>query len=102
MGDWNSVLLYGLAAVAANLPFWVGARRFFGYAVFRRDKHFGWVLLEWALAFLLWIAVALWLESRSQTVHPKQWEFWVVNGCLFILLAFPGFTARYLWPRHKP
>lgn len=101
MGAGDIVLLYGLAALAANLPFWVGRRRFFGFPVFSRDKNFAWILLEWALAFALWMGLALLLESRGQPVHDKGWEFWVVSVCIFLVLAFPGFVARYLWPRHK-
>lgn len=101
MSGWEILLLYGLAALAANLPFWVGSRRFFGFPVFTRDKNFGWVLLEWVLAFVLWMGLALLLEQRAQNLHTKHWQFWVVSICLFVLLAFPGFTVRYLWPRHK-
>lgn len=97
MSSLDVLMLYGLAALAANLPFWGGRRRFFGVPVFRRDKVIGWVLLEWLLAFALWMGLALALEHRVQAVHPKQWEFWVVSLCLFLVMAFPGFTVRYLW-----
>lgn len=102
MDSQTIVLLYGLAALAANLPFWGGRQRFFGLPLFRRDKNFAWVLLEWLLAFGVWMGLALLLEKRLQPVHAQNWQFWVVSLCLFLLLAFPGFTVRYLWsPRHR-
>ena len=27
---------------------------------------------------------------------PQGWEFYAVTGALFLVLAFPGFTWRYL------
>lgn len=100
MGSADLVLLFGLAALAANLPFWGGRRRFFGLRCFSGDKGFGWILLEWLLAWGLWMGLALLLEKRMQPIHPQNWQFWVVSLCLFLILAFPGFTARYLWPQH--
>jgi len=31
---------------------------------------------------------------------PQGWEFFAVTGCLFIVLAYPGFVMRYMRKRH--
>jgi hypothetical protein len=43
--------------------------------------------------------IARLLESRIGSVAVQTWEFHAVTGCLFLVLAFPGFVMRYL---HKP
>jgi hypothetical protein len=40
--------------------------------------------------------VGLLFERRAGQVAPQGWEFYAVTGALFIVLAFPGFTWRYL------
>ena len=40
--------------------------------------------------------VGLLLEKRAGQIAPQGWEFYAVTGALFIVLAFPGFTWRYL------
>jgi len=50
------------------------------------------------LVFLYFVAggIGLLFESRVGQVSPQGWEFYAVTGALFIVLAFPGFTWRYL------
>jgi hypothetical protein len=36
------------------------------------------------------------LESRVGNRFRQGWEFYAVTGCLFIVLAYPGFVHRYL------
>ena len=40
--------------------------------------------------------VGLLLEKRVGQIASQGWEFYAVTGALFIVLAFPGFTWRYL------
>ena len=47
-----------------------------------------------ALLGFLHIAVAIFFAIHA--VRHGRNNYW-----LFILLAFPGFTVRYLWPRRK-
>lgn len=101
MTNLSVILLFGLAALAANLPFWTGRKRLFGLVTLENDKSFFVMMLECLLSFGLWMGFALWLESSQQTIHVQHWQFWVVSVCIFVLLAFPGFIWRYLWPRHK-
>ena len=37
------------------------------------------------------------LENRAGSVHPQDWEFYVVVVCLYLVAAFPGFVWRYFW-----
>ena len=34
--------------------------------------------------------------KRVGQIASQGWEFYAVTGALFIVLAFPGFTWRYL------
>ena len=33
---------------------------------------------------------------RTGQIASQGWEFYAVTGALFVVLAFPGFTWRYL------
>jgi hypothetical protein len=39
------------------------------------------------------------LESRIGDAFPQTWEFYAITGCMFVVLAFPGFVLRYLRKR---
>lgn len=101
MSSLELLFLFGLAALAANLPFWSRRQHLFFFISLNRNKNFFWIVLEWVCAYGLWIGLALLTESKQQSIHPQHWQFWVVSLCLFALLAFPGFIVVYLWPRHK-
>jgi len=40
--------------------------------------------------------IGLLFERRAGQIAAQGWEFYAVTGSLFIVLAFPGFTWRYL------
>jgi hypothetical protein len=52
------------------------------------------VVLYFIVGLLAWA-----LESRIGNVFAQTWEFYAITGCLFIVLAFPGFVVRYLRKR---
>jgi hypothetical protein len=92
------------ALAAANLPF--ANERVFGFISLKptqpgqvRTKPFLARLLELLVLYFLVGAVAYLLESRIGNVFAQGWEFYAVTGCLFIVLAFPGFIVRYLRKR---
>jgi hypothetical protein len=98
---WIVVLL---ALAAANLPF--ANERVFGFLSLRatqadqvRTKPFVARLLELLVLYFLVGAVAWLLESRIGNVFAQGWEFYAVTGCLFLVLAFPGFVFTYLRKR---
>lgn len=99
-----SWLVIALALALANLPFF--NEYVFGFIPLKptrpdgaRSKHFGWRLLELIVLYFLVGAVAYALESRIGNVFAQTWEFYAITGCLFIVLAFPGFVVRYLRKR---
>src|SRR5262245_61824977 len=88
-----------LAMLAATLPFFW--RRVFGIFSLRTEKSLAWRLLELLVLYFCVGGLAALLESRAYgSVYPQGWEFYAVTFCLFVVLAFPGFLARYLW-RHR-
>ena len=97
-------IVVAVALAAANLPF--ANERVFGVIALKpapsghtRSKPFLARLLELLVLYFLVGAVAYLLESRIGNVFAQGWEFYAVTGCLFIVLAFPGFVTRYLRKR---
>ena len=100
--------MVALAVAAANLPFL--SERLFGLLPLPagrgaapneggRTKRFPLRLLELIVLYFLVGFVARLLESRIGSVYVQTWEFYAVTGCLFLVLAFPGFVLRYLRKR---
>lgn len=93
-----SWLVIALALAAANLPF-LNDRVFAVFPLQRRKL----LVLRLAEMFVLYLvvgAVGRSLEAAIGTNFPQTWEFFAITGCLFIVLAFPGFVLRYLRKRH--
>ena len=53
-------------------------------------------LLELIVLYFVVGAIAYGLEARIGNVFVQTWEFYAITGCLFVVLAFPGFVVRYL------
>ena len=99
-----SWLVIAVALAAANLPF--ASERVFGLIALKsspagqaREKSFFARLLELLVLYFLVGAVAWLLESRIGNVFAQRWEFYAITGCLFLVLAFPGFVIKYLRKR---
>lgn len=100
LAAWLVVLL---ALAAANLPFI--NERLFGLVTLpsrkpageRRTKPFPVRLIELIVLYFVVGFIARLLESRIGSVAVQTWEFHAVTGCLFLVLAFPGFVMRYLY-----
>lgn len=93
-------LVLAIALLAANLPFLT--ERFLGLVPMRASapsKSLALRLLELVLFYGLAGAVGLLFEKRAGQIAPQGWEFYAVTGALFVVLAFPGFTWRYLLKR---
>jgi hypothetical protein len=91
-------LVLSVAALAANLPF--VNERLFAVGPLRAPKSLAWRLLELAVLFALVLVLGMALETRIGQRHPQGWQFYVAAACLFLTLAFPGFTWRYLRRHH--
>ena len=97
LSSWLVILL---AALAANLPFFT--ERVFGVLPWRSAAKPFWLrLVEMFVLYLLLGLVASLLEARLGNRFPQRWEFYAVTGCLFIVLAYPGFVHRYLRRRQS-
>lgn len=99
------MLVIALALAGANLPF--VNERLFGLvpvpggkaANEPRNKAFALRLLELVALYFIVGLVARLLESRIGSVFAQTWEFYAVTGCMFLVLAFPGFVMRYMRKR---
>lgn len=98
-----SWLVVAIALAAANLPFLT--ERVFGLVPLKtgsaddgtqRTKSFLLRLIELIVLYFVVGFLARALESRIGGVLAQGWEFYAVTGCLFLVLAFPGFVFRYL------
>jgi hypothetical protein len=91
-----------VALLAANLPFF--SNRLFGAVPMpggNKDGKPGHKPLAARFAELVVLyfvsgGIGLLFESRAGQIAPQGWEFYAVTGALFVVLAFPGFTWRYL------
>ena len=106
-----SWLVLAVAIVFANLPFL--NEKAFGFVPLpvvakpgqgsapegAHTKHFVFRLLELFVLYFVVGALARLLESRIGNAFPQTWEFHAITACLFVVLAFPGFVARYLRKR---
>ena len=98
---FSSWLVIALALAGANLPFFndkvlalVALKP--GPGGQARRKPLAWRLLELVAMYFLVGALAFALEARIGNRFVQTWEFYAVTGCLFVVLAFPGFVLRYL------
>lgn len=96
LSSWFVILL---AILAANLPF-ANERLFAVVRVGGKAKPFWMRLSELVVLYAIVGAIAYLLESRIGRAFSQGWEFYAVTGCLFLVLAFPGFVFRYLLRRH--
>ena len=99
-----SWLVIAVALALANLPFF--NEYVFGFIPLKspqpglaRTKHPAWRLFELIVLYFVVGLLAWALEARIGNVFPQTWEFYAITGCMFIVLAFPGFVMRYLRKR---
>jgi len=85
-----------VALLAANLPFLT--ERVMGLVPLtgRAKKSLAVRFAELVVLYFIAGGIGLLFERRAGQVAPQGWEFYAVTGALFIVLAFPGFTWRYL------
>lgn len=102
----SSWLVILLAIAGANLPFFNDKV----FAVFKLKsasteagqpghKSLWLRLVEMTVLYFIVGGAAIALENKIGGIFPQTWEFYAITACLFIVLAFPGFTARYLHKR---
>ena len=101
----SSWLVIALGILGANLPF-LNEKLFAAVPLKKAAQaEQGWRkplalrLLEMVILYFIVGAVAFALEARNGHGFPQTWEFYAITGCLFLVLAFPGFVGRYLRKR---
>ena len=87
--------MIAVALALANLPF-VNESVFAFVPWPRPHKPFFVRLVELIVLYFVVGAIAYLLEARIGNVFMQTWEFYAISGCLFVVLAFPGFVVRYL------
>lgn len=87
-----------VALVAANLPF-LNERVLAVIPLASGRKSLALRLAELVVLYFVAGGLGLLFERRVGQIAPQGWEFYAVTGALFIVLAFPGFTWRYLLKR---
>ena len=92
---FSSALVIALALAGANLPFF-NEKLLALIPLKVQRKPLGLRLLELFVLYCLVGLVSFALEARLGNAFPQTWEFYAITGCLFIVLAFPGFVLRYL------
>jgi hypothetical protein len=98
-------LVIAVAIAFANLPFlnesvlgFIPVKPAQGRA---HKKFFAVRLLELFVLYFVVGGLAYLLESRIGNTFPQTWEFFAISGCMFVVLAFPGFVLRYLRKRRS-
>ena len=91
-----------LAVLAANLPFF--NQQLFALIPLSKSPDYRkpvWVrLLELAALYFIVGALAHFFEATIGNAFAQRWEFYAVTGCLFLVLAYPGYVVRYLRKTH--
>jgi hypothetical protein len=84
-----------LSIVAANVP-WMSDRYFMLVAPTDNIKSIWARWLEWIALYFVMGFVGLGLEQRFMGTRSEQgWEFFVINFCLFLVFALPGFIYKH-------
>ncbi len=97
LASWFVILL---ALFSANLPFF--NERLFALVSLSSGRKSMWLrLIELFVLYLTVGFVARALESRIGSAFPQGWEFYAITGCLFLVLAYPGFVLRYMHKRRR-
>jgi hypothetical protein len=92
LASWFVIVL---AILAASLPFM--NERLLGLIPLKTPVKAFWMrLCELFILYFVVGGIATGLEARIGNVAPQGWEFYAVTGCLFVVLAYPGFVFRYL------
>lgn len=97
--SWFVILL---AVLAANLPFF--NQQLFALIPLSKAADYRksvWLrLLELVVLYFVVGGIAHVFEANIGNTFPQTWEFYAVTGCLFLVLAYPGYVVRYLRKQH--
>ncbi|MBI1423068.1 MAG: DUF2818 family protein [Gammaproteobacteria bacterium] len=89
------ITLFVVALVLANLP-WLNERLFILFTPAESQKKLWMCLCEWFVYFIVWLLLGFGVEKKLMgDITQQGWEFYVINLCLFVVFALPGFIYRY-------
>ena len=89
------VLFVAVSVISANMP-WMSNRYFMILKPVNKGKSSWFRWLEWLVLYFIIGFIGLGLEQRFMGTRSEQdWEFFVINFCLFLVFALPGFIYRY-------
>ncbi len=94
---WTVLLV---ALLAANLPF-LNERLLAVAMPMSPAKPLALRLAELVFFYFVVGGLGLMFERRVGQAAAQGWEFYAVTAALFLVLAFPGFTWRYLLKHRK-
>jgi hypothetical protein len=83
------------SVVSANMP-WMSDRYFMLVKPVNKLKSSWFRWIEWFVLYFVTGFIGLSLEQRFMGTGSEQdWEFFVINFCLFLVFALPSFIYRY-------
>src|SRR5690625_71105 len=65
------------------------------------EKSFVARMVELFVLFLLTGTLAMAFEANIGSRFPQTWQFYAINGCLYLVLGYPSFVMRYLLRRRR-
>ena len=109
----RAVISYGVIAAgcwllstqSGNLPYMFGGVVLLGAALYAPGamvtpyvpvKHVSTRLLEVLLGYFVVGAIGFAIEANYANPSVKNWEFYSIAACLYVVLAYPGFVWRHL------
>jgi hypothetical protein len=102
-----------LGTQAGNLPYMLAGVLLLGLALYAPGavvtpivpvKHVSTRLLEVLIGYFIVGAIGFAIEANYANPSVKNWEFYAIAACLYVVLAYPGFVWRHLMKhpsRHK-
>ncbi|WP_092401594.1 MULTISPECIES: DUF2818 family protein [Candidatus Ichthyocystis] len=96
LASYISVVL--VALFFANAPFYPKS-----FLPFLSNKSKRWytVLIEFLLGYIISLLFSLLCESYFSSIYHKDWVFYTVTFCGFLVLSYPGFVIHYLIKRER-
>ncbi|HBP30871.1 DUF2818 family protein [Advenella sp. FME57] len=102
-----------LGTQAGNLPYMLAGVLLLGLSLYVPGtvvtphvpvKHVSTRLLEVLVGYFVVGAIGFAIEANYANPSVKNWEFYAIAACLYVVLAYPGFVWRHLMKhpgRHK-
>ncbi len=96
---------WSLATQSGNMPFMIGGVVLIGLTLYvagvlmgahQPQKHVATRLLEVLGGYFIIGAVGFAIEANYANPAVKDWQFYAIGACLYVVLGYPGFVWRHL------